>query len=152
RSFNPHLRPGCRRSAVGLFVRDQYSLKMLIMSTLSIVRELDERYQFTEDVAMRDDISLNRGSFVVFGDALFVLLGNAAQNGKPDCQIGDSASRVGESNDFVLVKVTSEVSNPERHKEGVSRILRALTVREEHAIDRAAVEEGFSGLRKLAGL
>jgi hypothetical protein len=40
----------------------------------------------------------------------------------------------------------------EEHREGVSRIRSALMVREEHAIDRAAVEEGFSGLRKLAGL
>jgi hypothetical protein len=131
-----------------VFRRDRYSLKMLITSTLSIVRELDERYKFTEAVIMSD----NRMSFVVFGDALFVLIGNAARHGRPDGQIVVSAGPVEERNDLVLLRVTSEVSNLEQHRERVSRIRAALMVREEHAIDRAAVEEGFSGLRKLAGL
>jgi hypothetical protein len=91
-------------------------------------------------------------SFVVFGDALFVLIGNAARHGRPDGQIVVSAGPVEERNDLVLLRVTSEVSNLEQHRERVSRIRAALMVREEHAIDRAAVEEGFSGLRKLAGL
>jgi hypothetical protein len=133
-----------------VFRRDRYSLKMLITSTLSIVRELDERYKFTEDVAIGDDISLNRGSFDVFGDGLFVLIGNAARHGKRDGQITVSAGPVEGRNGLVLVAVTSEVSNLEQHREAVSRIRSAL-VREERAIDRAAVEEGFSGLRKLAG-
>lgn len=135
-----------------VFRRDRYSLKMLIMSTLSIVRELDERYKFTEDVAMSDDISLNRRSFDMFEAALFVLIGNAAKHGKPDGQISVSAGPVEGRNGLVLLKVTSEVSNLEQHREGVSRIRSALTVREDRVIDRAAVEEGFSGLRKLAGL
>jgi hypothetical protein len=135
-----------------VFRRDRYSLKVLIMSTLSIVRELDERYRFTEAVTMDDDISLNRGSFIAFGDALFVLIGNAARHGKPDGQITVSASPVEGHNGLVLLSVTSEVSKVEQHREGVSRIQSALMAREEQAIDRAAVEEGFSGLRKLAGL
>jgi hypothetical protein len=135
-----------------VFRRDQYGLKMLITSMLSTVRELDERYEFTENVAMSEDISLNRGSFTVFGDALFVLIGNAARHGKRDGEILVSAARVEGLDHFVVLKVTSQVSNPEKLNEGVSRIRSALMVREERVIDQAAVQEGFSGLRKLAGL
>jgi hypothetical protein len=49
-----HIRP--------VFRRDRYSLKVLTQSTPSIVRELDDRYRFTEEVGISDDITLNRGS------------------------------------------------------------------------------------------
>lgn len=135
-----------------VFRRDRYSLKMLVMSTLSIVRELDERYHFCEEVAISDEISLNRGGFDVFGDALFVLVGNAARHGKPDGRIKVSADLCLQNNSMVVVEVTSEVSDVEQHQEAAQRITAALNVTEARALDRAAVEEGFSGLRKLVGL
>jgi hypothetical protein len=134
-----------------VFRRDSYSLEMLITSTLSIVRELDEHYSFTEEVVISDQISLNRGSFEVFGDALFVLIGNAARHGKNDGRIRVRAEWVKSRNDLVLLNVTSEVSSAHEHKLALGRIKCALIVRREH-MERAAVEEGFSGLGKLAGV
>jgi hypothetical protein len=135
-----------------VFRRDQYSLKVLIKSTLSIVRELDEHYKFTEAVPMNEDIDLNRVSFDVFADALFVLIGNAAKHGKPDGHITVSANPVEESNNLILLRVTSEFADAERRREGLARIEAALIEGGQHTMDRAAVEEGFSGPRKLAGL
>jgi hypothetical protein len=135
-----------------VFRRDHYSLKMLSTSTLSIVRELDERYAFNEAVAIPDEISLNRGGFDVFGDALFVLIGNAARHGKPDGNITVSAKRLEGRNKMVLISVTSEVADVERHREAVSRIRSAVNPSGARSLDRAAVEEGFSGLGKLVGL
>jgi hypothetical protein len=77
-----------------VFRRDKYDLRTLINSTLSIVRELDDRFIFTEEVVMSDEVSLNRGSFEVVGDALFVLVGNAARHGKSDGKIRVSARQL----------------------------------------------------------
>ncbi|WP_315781532.1 MULTISPECIES: hypothetical protein [unclassified Bradyrhizobium] len=133
-----------------VFRRDRYSLKMLISTTLSIVRELDYEYDFSEDVVVSDDISLNRGSFDVFGDALFVLLGNAARHGKRDGHIHVSAQVIGGSN-IVQLEVTSDVSSADHYRDAISRIDTAFN-KDAQAIAQAAVQEGFSGLMKLAGL
>jgi hypothetical protein len=135
-----------------VFRRDRYSLKMLTLSTLSIVRELDDRHAFTEEVTISDGISLNRGSFDVFGDMLFVLIHNAARHGKVDGRIKISATESKSAVNMVVVDVTSEVTDFEKYREAILRIQSALQMSEEQAIARAAVEEGFSGLRKLGGI
>jgi hypothetical protein len=135
-----------------VFRRDHYSLKMLSTSTLSIVRELDERYAFREEVSIPDEISLNRGGFDVFGDALFVLIGNAARHGKLDGKIAVSAECMEGHDKTVTINVTSEVADVERHREAISRIRSAVNPSGPLTLDRAAVEEGFSGLGKLVGV
>ncbi|WP_194406204.1 hypothetical protein [Bradyrhizobium sp. CCBAU 53351] len=134
-----------------VFRRDRYNLKMLISTTLSIVRELDYEYAFTEDVVVSDDISLNRGSFDVFGDALFVLLGNAARHGKRDGNIHVDAQILPGKKNVVKLDITSEVDSRERYLDARARIDTALT-NDYQAIAQAAVQEGFSGLMKLAGV
>jgi hypothetical protein len=135
-----------------VFRRDRYNLKMLALSTLSIVRELDDRYAFTEEVNIPDEISLNRGGFDLFGDMLFVLVHNAARHGKPDGRIKVSANQLGDFLKTVILEISSEVSDLEHYKEATSRVKSALDLSEQHEITEAAVGEGFSGLRKLAGL
>ncbi|WP_170323298.1 hypothetical protein, partial [Bradyrhizobium sp. STM 3809] len=134
-----------------VFRRDRYSLRMLISTTLSIVRELDYEYKFTEEVIASEDISLNRGSFDVFGDALFVLLGNAARHGKRDGHIRVVTNALGPKNNVVQLEIASEVSTREQFEADVSRINTAFK-KDAQEIAQAAVQEGFSGLMKLAGL
>ena len=134
-----------------VFRRDRYSLKMLISTTLSIVRELDYEYAFTEEVVVSEDISLNRGSFDVFGDALFVLLGNAARHGKKDGHIHVNARAVPNKNNVVQLEISSAVASKEQYRDAFTRIDTAFK-KDQQAIAQAAVQEGFSGLMKLAGL
>jgi hypothetical protein len=135
-----------------VFRRDRYDLKMLITSTLSIVRELDTRYEFSEEVAVPYDISLNRPSFDLFGDVLFVLIGNAARHGKANGRITVSAESLPTNGRLVSLEVTSEMSTLDEYQDALSRIRSAAMVTEVDTINQAAVEEGFSGLRKLVGL
>ena len=130
-----------------VFRRDRYSLKMLAMSTLSIVRELDAQYAFVENVDIQEGVFLNRGSFDVFGDALFVLIGNAARHGRKDGRIDVSARKLGEN--AAIVDVISELCPGASYEETFNRI-EAATRGE--SIARSAVEEGFSGIGKLIGL
>lgn len=134
-----------------VFRRDRYNLKMLISTTLSIVKELDYSYAFSEEVIVSDEISLNRGSFDVFGDMLFVLLGNAARHGKRDGRIRVSGVLLQIPDEVVELEITSEVTNIEEYHSAIKRIEDALE-QDPVAIYKAAVEEGFSGLMKLAGL
>jgi hypothetical protein len=135
-----------------VFRRDRYNLKMLTTSILSIVRELDDRYAFREEVDIADEVSLNRSSFDVFGDALFVLIGNAAKHGKADGLIKVLAQPSTLHKHIIRMDIVSEMASPQQQRAAVARIQSALTIREDRAIDSAAVGEGFSGLRKLLGL
>jgi hypothetical protein len=135
-----------------VFRRDRYSLKVLTQSTLSMVRELDDRYKFIEEVNVSENITLSRGSFDVFGDVLYVLIGNAARHGKLDGHIIVSGLQPSGPGTSINLTVTSEVTTPEAYEQAIRRIRSATQSREEVAIGRAAVEEGFSGLRKLVGL
>jgi hypothetical protein len=134
-----------------VFRRDRYNLKMLISTTLSIVRELDYDYAFSEEVTVSDEISLNRGSFDVFGDTLFVLLGNAARHGKKDGLIRVEATLLKLETDVVRLDITSEVESADQYSDAIERIGSAFR-KDQQAISEAAVQEGFSGLMKLAGL
>jgi hypothetical protein len=134
-----------------VFRRDKYDLRMLIDSTLSIVRELDEDYRFAEHVNVVDEISLSRGSFDVIGDALFVLLGNAARHGSRDGVVTVTA-RHDPSSMHALINIESEVPTREEHITASARIMAALAPGASRLDDRAAVEEGYSGLKKLAGI
>lgn len=135
-----------------VFRRDRYSLKVLTQSTLSIVRDLDDRYKFTEEVNISEEITLSRGSFDVFGDVLYVLIGNAARHGKLDGHILVSGSQSEGSETSVNLRVSSEVISADAHRQAIQRIRSAIQSRGDSAIDRAAVEEGSSGLMKLVGL
>ena len=135
-----------------VFRRDRYSLRMLISSMLSIVRELDEKYSFDEEIGVSEEISLSRGSFDVFGDVLFVLIGNGAKHGKSNGKITVRAARSTGELTHITVDVVSEVASREKLRFASARILEAFEPREPSELDRAAVEEGFSGLRKVAGL
>jgi hypothetical protein len=134
-----------------VFRRDSYDLGMLIGSTLSIVRELDVTYYFREEIQLDSAITLTRGSFEVFGDALFVLIGNAAKHGVENGTITVEA-KSSEDGTYALVSVRSVCPDTVAFNEGLRRIEEALAPPGRRALDRAAVEEGFSGLRKLAGM
>jgi len=136
-----------------VFRRDSYSLRMLITSTLSIVRELDENYEFEEDIDVSDDLTLNRASFDVFGDLLFVVLGNAAKHGKRKGTIKvTSTSTVDDNGETIIaVDVRSLVDDLEVHELAVDRIQSAMQI-DAKEIDKAAVGEGFSGLGKAVGI
>jgi hypothetical protein len=125
---------------------------MLVTSIMSVVRELDARYAFVEDIAIPDEISLNRGGFDVFGDVLFVLIGNAAKHGQQDGEVRVSARMLEGGNGVIGMEVTSECKDEHEYLNAVARIRAAISVAEPLAIDAAAVGEGFSGLRKLIGL
>jgi hypothetical protein len=134
-----------------VFRRDKYDLGTLISTTLSIVRELDAKYAFSEKVTITNEISVNRGSFNVIGDALFVLVGNAARHGKVDGEISVSVGSSTEDG-IVSIDVTSEMATLEGHAAAIVRINSALRLQDRAGVERAAVEEGFSGLRKLIGM
>lgn len=142
----------CRWFIRPVFRRDKYDLSTLIYSNLSIVRELDSKYAFIEKVAMDKEVTLNRGSFDVIGDTLFVLIGNAARHGRADGTIEISATLQSPDDAVVSIDVTSECSSLESFNVALERIVSALRVRNEPVLSRAAVEEGFSGLRKLVGI
>lgn len=131
-----------------VFRQDKYSLRMLVDSACSIVKEYDDKYQFREQIDVSSDILLNRGSFDVFGDALFVLIGNAARHGKADGIIQVSAEPIKDAEGLVLLLVKSEVGTPDDFDIALARIKTALEIKEK-ALERAAVEEGSSGLGKL---
>jgi len=134
-----------------VFRRDRYSLRMLTLSTLSIVRELDDKYAFREDVDISDEISLNRGGFDVFGDVLYVLIHNAARHGKSDGLIKVTGDQT--VHGLITVDVTSEVATIEAYNDAILRIKTALDVSDrDKAIADAAVQEGFTGLKKIAGM
>lgn len=134
-----------------VFRRDEYSLKVLVTSTLSIVRELDDNYSFAESVSIDGDPVLNRGGFDVFGDVLFVLIGNAAKHGKRDGNITIKAEPYEGLKKFISLTVKSEVDNSQELERALARI-DAVRQADTSMIDQAAVGEGFSGVRKLIGL
>jgi hypothetical protein len=149
--LNDRLQQVCGWFIRPVFRRDQYSLRMLAFSIFSIVRELDVRYAFKEEVTVDENIVLSRGSFDLFGDILFVLVGNGAKHGKVDGLITISGEQHG-SNKIVHMRVSSSVDSEIRYREAIARIESALFVGDGFDIDRAAVEEGFSGLRKVVGI
>lgn len=133
-----------------VFRRDTYDLKTLVRSTLSIVKDLDISYDFVEDIDIDEPITLSRGSFEIIGDALFVLVVNAAKHGSKGGKVKVSAS-LAHGDNQVIISVVSEVPDDHSYDVAVERIQLALDV-ERAALGRAAVEEGFSGLRKVAGI
>lgn len=135
-----------------VFRRDKYDLRMLINSSLSIVRDLNDEAGFTEEVVMYHDVPLSRGSFEVVGDALFVLLGNAARHGKPNGEIRIRAAQQDAEENMALISVESQVSTIEEFRAGVARIKTVFEGKGAELRDRAAVEEGFSGLGKLLNI
>lgn len=135
-----------------VFRRDRYSLRMLVMSTLSIVRELDASYAFSEAVTIPADVALSRGGFDVFSDILFVLVGNAAKHGRADGPIHVEAKFRDLDASVVELTVSSQVVDQASMRSAEQNIGIALAKNEGKSIHHAAVEEGFSGLRKLVGL
>jgi hypothetical protein len=135
-----------------VFRNDSYDLGTLTDSTISIVRELDDSFVFEEDVNVEDKIALNRGSFDVLGDILFVLIGNAAKHGKRGGVVRVDASQDDQNPDFIRLDVTSEVEDERAYDEARSRIQTAGAVDSVDAIQEAGVLEGFSGIRKIIGI
>ncbi|WP_139802620.1 hypothetical protein [Aurantimonas sp. 22II-16-19i] len=136
-----------------VFRRDSYSLRMLVTSTLSIVRELDPDYKFAEDVRVDEALLLNRASFDAFGDILFVIIGNAAKYGSKGGKILVQAEsgEDGASETVIVVSIHSEVDTLATFEHAKLRIESALSPIQEE-IDSAAVQEGFTGLRKAVGI
>ncbi|CAO4135134.1 hypothetical protein [Methylorubrum extorquens] len=133
-----------------VFRRDEYDLLTLVNSSFSIIKDLDVDYEFNEVVKCGPDVSLNRGGFEVLGDVLFVLIGNAARHGQKDGDIIVEARPIG-GTDNVLLIVESTVKDAEHFALSVSRAKAALS---DSFINtsNAAVQEGFSGLKKLRSL
>ena len=134
-----------------VFRRDNYDLRTLVKTTFSVIRDLDDNYLFTEQIRMPKDIPVSRGTFDVIGDVLFVLIGNAARHGLKGGVVSVSASYSPTDPNLIALVVGSEF-RPERASDDFERIKLALTSKKRSDFDRAAVEEGFSGLRKTVGL
>ena len=135
-----------------VFRRDAYDVKTLVESTISIIRELDEGYSFQERVNIPDNLLINRGTFDVLGDILFVLIGNAAKHGKRGGIVDIIAAVVGESDSLIRIDIGSEVKDKFALMEAEARIRQAAGVQDLAQILSAGVDEGFSGIRKLIGL
>ena len=134
-----------------VFRRNEYDLRMLITSTFSIVKELDDTYLFDSRVEMTDEISINRGAFELIGDALFILVGNAAKHGLANGMISIEARKSAGDSSLLEMSIKSACQDRAHFLEGLSKINKALRSTDSRAIDIAAIEEGFSGLGKLVG-
>lgn len=132
--------------------RDKYDLATLVDSTVSIIRELDVGYTFKEVITVERNLEINRGSFEVIGDVLFVLLGNAAKHGMKGGNVFVSAERKEQEVPSVILEITSQTEDAPSHKNAMDRIKKAFQVDDQTALESAAVGEGFSGIRKLVGL
>jgi hypothetical protein len=135
-----------------VFRRNAYDLRTLVESTISIVRELDESYRFEERVDMGDSLIINRGSFDVLGDILFVLIGNAAKHGKRGGLVLTGAEAIGAKCELIAIEVVSEVENSDALLTAQAAIRRAKDASDLALIQSAGVIEGFSGIRKVIGL
>lgn len=135
-----------------VFRRDAYDLRTLVESTISIIRELDESYRFQERVDIDDSLIINRGSFDVLGDILFVLIGNAAKHGKRGGLVAITAEATVVGCEFVKIDVASEVGSTDVLVEAEASIREAMDASDLALILSAGVIEGFSGVRKLIGL
>lgn len=134
-----------------VFRRDSYSLRTLVTTTMSTIRELDDSYDFVEKIEMPDDISITRGSFEVMWDVLFVLIGNAARHGFKGGEIEVRARRDIIDSQLVVIEVLSQL-RPDSASHDIRRIQEAFSVSRDSDLAKAAVNEGFSGLRKLIGM
>lgn len=135
-----------------VFRRDNYDLRTLIDSTISIIRELDDDFLFFEEVKLDESVAINRGSFEVIGDILFVLIGNAAKHGKRGGRVYIECITVEESEPVIILEVTSEVGSKDDFNRHLARIQDAFEVSSVADLASAAVEEGFSGIRKIVGV
>ncbi len=149
--LNSRVREVCGWFIRPVFRRDSYSLRTLINTTYSTTKELDASFLFNEIVEMDSDIEINRGSFEVFWDVLFVLIGNAARHGQNNGFIKTACLLTPNDNHLVEVSVTSDL-NDETPEFYINRIKDAFAISIQSDLDKAAVEEGFSGLRKLIGI
>lgn len=132
--------------------RDSYDLRSLVSSTTSIVRELDVTYDFTDRIEILGETKINRGTFEVLADVLFVLVGNAAKHGKPGGEVRITADSVVGNEKSLLLSVRSEVDTPENFDIAIERLVEALNFDGSADLEIAAVREGFSGIRKILGL
>ena len=135
-----------------VFRRDAYDFQTLVDSTISIVRELDDSYKFREKVEIKSGVSINRGSFDVLGDILFVLIGNAAKHGKKGGLVKVSAEEIDAVEQLIELQVISEMDSPEELKNAAARMKQAASAHDFNLIQSAGVIEGFSGIRKIIGL
>ncbi|WP_294210579.1 hypothetical protein [uncultured Sphingomonas sp.] len=135
-----------------VFRRDTYDLQTLVDSTISIVRELDDTYEFAEEVEVDRSILINRGGFDVIGDILFVLIGNAAKHGKRGGKVQISAKPASISGEVVVLEVVSEVGTLAELQNAGLNVKKAADERDLSVIESAGVVEGFSGIRKVIGL
>lgn len=135
-----------------VFRRDAYDLRTLAESTVSIVRELDDSYDFVDHVDIAPNLVINRGSFDVLGDMLFVLIGNAAKHGKRGGRLEVSAVTIDEASGTLRVVITSEVDDIQMLRVAEARIRSATSASDFKMLELAAVGEGFSGIRKILGL
>lgn len=140
----------CRWFIRPVFRRDSYSLRALITTTFSTICELDDLFRFQEFIDMELDITISRGSFDIMGDTLFVLIGNAARHGKADGTIAAMSHLVQGMSDVVEVRVTSDL-DPARAARDMERIVSVFQSSNSSELEFAAVQEGFSGLRKVIG-
>lgn len=134
-----------------VFRRDKYNLKTLINSTLSITRELDDKYEFSEKVEVEDTITVNRGGFEVIGDILFVLIGNAARHGRRGGCVMVSARSSESLPGNLTLEVSSTVDTDDQFNASRARISDFATAAE-NELDAAAVGEGFSGIKKIVSI
>jgi len=132
--------------------RDNYDLTTLVDSMLSIVRELDESYNFRSEVLIEHKSNISRGTFEIVSDILFVLIGNAAKHGKKGGLIGVTSRVGGLWRHHLELSIVSEVETSQDMDVALGRIHDAMDVNGAGELDTAAVAEGFTGIRKLLGV
>jgi signal transduction histidine kinase len=151
RLFESRVQEVCGWFIRPVFRRDRYDLRTLIDSTVSIIRELDVSFDFQELIVVDDDIDINRGSFEIIGDILFVLVGNAAKHGRRGGSVTISAERLSTDDRFVRLAVSSQTEDELSYVQAQDRIREAYSINKS-MLNSAAVDEGFSGIRKIMGL
>jgi hypothetical protein len=150
RTLNGRVQEVCGWFVRPVFRRDTYNLRNLVDSTISIIRELQESYDLTEDVRVSESLTVNRSLFELVGDILYILLGNAAKHAQRGSTIIVEAETAGKTD--LLLSVRSIVASREDFDHHLNRIKRACNVSSESDLQAAAVGEGFSGIRKIIGL
>lgn len=131
-----------------VFRKEIYSLKTLVESTFSIIREFEPKSEFCEVISVSSGESISRGAFEIVGDILFILLGNAVKHGSLRGEISVSSAKSDEQS--VIIAVRSHVPTQQDLERAIDRISDAMGSGRED-IASASVGEGFSGIRKVLG-
>ena len=135
-----------------MFRRDSYDIRTLVDSMVSIIRDLDETYEFVPVINVDKKRTISRGTFELISDILFVLIGNAAKHGRRGGNVSVTSQLAEAWPPHLELIVGSEAADRDAFEKSAQRISTAMSTESSHEIETAAVAEGFTGIRKLMGL